>query len=398
VSGVPVFWTSRTRSRADHGRGSAAGASLRVVCLVVVALSACTAIAPSWAPLPPPARPSQPLRPVSYWQERFNDDEASRGDEENLRRSRSSDSWDFYFLSYSIDAFTSMFEATGEARYAAAALDQAESMVASARPSTSFPNGQGDQYLGWVSQRPDVRGEEVPLFESYCWRYVTRLLRVLRGSPLYQSPAYRDRYERLLAFAETNIFEKWYTRGADRFIYRSRTHMAAHWAYLALDLSKLTTSDARRARYHEVMRNIDDRLRAQLRPSRTEPSAYWWSDVWGEACTGRNQEVCQDVSHGNGMISYVVEARDLNATWSAEDIARFSRTFTAFVLGADGRYPEYVDGNGRGNGWIADGFVKLGRYDPAVQGVLQDYGVQDSQYYAAMAVNAKMLGVNEPPR
>ena len=373
------------------------GACLRVACVVVVALSACTGPEPSWAPLPPP-RPSQPLRPVSYWQAKFNDDEVRTEDEKDLRRSRSSDSWDFYFLSYSIDAYTSMFEATGEARYADAALGYVENMVASARPSSSFSKGQGDQYLGWVSQRPDVRGEEVPLFESYCWRYATRLLRVLRESPLYQYPAYPDRYERLLAFAETNIFEKWYARGADKFIYRSRTHMAAHWAYIALNLSKLTTSDARRARYQEVMRTIDDRLRAQLHPSRTEPAAYWWSDVWGEECTGRGREVCQDVSHGNGMVSYVVAARDLNAAWSAEDVARFSRTFTAFVRGLDGIYPEYINGKGRGNGWIADGFVKLGRYDPAVQSVLQDYAVQDSQYYAAMAVNAKLLGANVPVR
>lgn len=389
-----AIWLVRTRRRTPHGGG---WTSLAVAGLVVVAMSACATGPvpdPTPAPLPPPAPPSQPLRPVAYWQRVF-DDEASGLDAQSRPLSRSSDSWDFYPLAYSVDAFTSMFEATGESRYADVALDYVEGMVASARPSSSFSGrGFGDRYLGWVSPQRGV-SQEVPLYESYCWRYATRLLRMLRGSPLYQVPAYRERYERLLAFAETDIFEKWYTRGVDEFIYRSRTHMAAHWAQIALDLSMLTTNDARRARYREVVRNIDDRLRAQFHLSRAEPAAYLWSDVWGEACDGGHEKSdCQDVSHGNGVISYIVEARDVNGAWSAEDIARFSRTFTAFVLGADGRHPEYVDGTGRGNGWIADGFAKLGRSSPAVQAVLQNYGVQNAQYHAAMAVNAKMLGPN----
>jgi hypothetical protein len=288
-----------------------------------------------------------------------------------------------------------MFEATSEAKYADVALELAENMVASARPSSSISTSEfQDRYLGWASQEPGVRGREVSLFESYAWRYVTRLLRVLRTSPLYADWAYRDRYQKLLAFTETNIFEKWYSRGAEDFIYRSRTHMAAHWAYIALDLTRLTTDESRRAQYHEVVNNIDNSLpnhpsslRGQLRASPTDPAAFWWSDVWGDM-TGPGQ----DIPHGNGVISYVVESRDLNAGWTADELGRFSRTLTSFVLGPTGDYPKYVDGSGHANGGIADGFVKLGRYSPAVQAVLEDYSVQNSQYHAAMALNAKILG------
>lgn len=377
-------WTSRaTKPRA---------VGALIIGVAVVAACA-TAGGPPPAPAPPPPQPSGPLLSVEHWQAKFDDD-APGLRANNLSLSRSTDSWDFYTLSYSIDAFAGMFEATGETRYADVALGYLEDMVASARPSSSFPRSSfGDDYLGWVSQQPGVRGREVALNESYCWRYATRLLRVLRASPLYQDPVYRGRYDRLLAFAETDIFEKWYSRSADDFIYRSRTHTAAHWAYIALDLAELTTDESRRARYLEVVRNIDhglpnypSSLRAQLRASPTDPVAYWWSDIWGEF-----RGPGQDVSHGNGVISYIVEARDVDGGWSAGELAGFSRTLTSFVLGADGRYPEYVDGSGSGNGWIADGFVKLGRYDPAVQAVLQDYGVQNAQYYAAMAVNAKIL-------
>ena len=72
-------------------------------------------------------------------------------------------------------------------------------------------------------------------------------------------------------------------------------------------------------------------------------------------------------------------------------MARFSRTLKTFLLVSDGRFPEYVDGTGRGNGWLADGWVKLGRYDPATQSALQNHPVQNQQYYAAMAVNAGIL-------
>jgi hypothetical protein len=361
-----------------------------VLGVVVVTLGACMAVPPP--PAPPPDPPRAPLLTVEHWQMMFDRD-APGVDRDSRPLSRSTDSWDFYSLAHSLDAFTGMFEATGESRYADTALDFVEGMMASARPAHTLPQGFDDNYLGWATEQPGSRGQEVSLYESYCWRYVTRLLRVLRMTSLYDNPAYRARYDRALAFSETHIFEKWYTRGVEEFVYRSRTHMAAHWAYIALDLAEITSSADRHDRYLEVVRSIDDglpnypsSLRTQLRPSTTDPVAYVWSDVWGAA------EPPQDVSHGNGVMAYVVEARDLDAGWSSEELARFTRTLTSFVIGDDGRYPEFVDGTGEGNGWIADGFVKLGRFDPAVQSLLEEYGVQNAQYYAAMAANAKILG------
>lgn len=384
--------TAVRQRRAHRGKRLDMGKLAGLVLGLVIALVGCSApTPPPPAPLPPP---SEPLLPVTHWQALF-DETADAAREQSRQLSRSTDSFDFYNLSYHIDANVSMFEATGEARYADVALELAENMVASARPSSSISTSEfQDGYLGWTSQEPDVRGLEVPLFESYAWRYVTRLLRVLRTSPLYADGAYRDRYQKVLEFTETNIFEKWYSRGAADFIYRSRAHMAAHWAYISLDLTQLTTDESRRAQYREVVDNIDNSLpdhpsslRGQLRTSHTDPMAFWWSDAWGEMIGPG-----QDIAHGNGVISYVVESRDLNAGWTADELDRFSRTLTSFVLGSKRDYPEYVDGSGRGNGWIADGFVKLGRYNPAVQAVLEDYGVQNSQYHAAMALNAKILG------
>ncbi len=367
-----------------HLRGiyGKSGAGLKLACVV---LSVAIVMVGCSAP--------ESLLPVTYWQALF-DEAADAAYKKSRKLSRSRDSYNFYNLSYYVDANVSMFEATGEAKYADVALDLAENMVASARRSSSISTSQfQDRYLAWTSRRADVRGLEVPLFESYAWRYVTRLLRVLKTSPLYADSAYRGRYQRVLEFTETNIFEKWYSRGAEDFIYRSRAHMAAHWAYISLDLAQLTTNESRRARYREVVDNIDNSLpnyrsslRGQLKTTHTDPIAFWWSDVWGKM-TGPGQ----DIAHGNGVISYIVESRDLNAGWTADELDQFSRTLMSFVLDQEGNYRKYVDGSGRGNGWIADGFVKLGRYNPAIQAVLEDYGVQNSQYYAAMALNAKIL-------
>ena len=348
--------------------------------------------APSPVPLPPPRpEPAQPLLAVDHWRALF-DRQATAVDAEAERLSRSTDSVDFYTLSYSIDAQASMFAATGDVAYARQGLRYATNMIASARPSSSLPTSSfQDDFRGWVSAAN--RDEETPLYESYAWRYVTRLLRMVEPE-LAEVPAdVRAQYRQVLAFTETHIVDKWLARGADEYVYRSRTHMAAHWASIALDVSRLTADPDRRARCLEVVQAIDEdlpnqpsSLRGQFRPHPGDETAYWWSDVWGETSLPG-----QDVSHGSGVIAYIVESRDLDGSWSAEDVARLSRTLTEFVIGPPERHPEYVDGSGQGNGWIADGWVKLGRYDPAVQALLESYPVQNDQFFAAMAENARIL-------
>lgn len=101
-------------------------------------------------------------------------------------------------------------------------------------------------------------------------------------------PDIRADYSRILAFTETKIVDKWRSRGINEYIYRERTHMAAHWASIALDVSRLTADPERRAACTEIVQNIDDHLpnypsslRQQLHPGWIDPDGYWWSDVWG---------------------------------------------------------------------------------------------------------------------
>ncbi len=349
------------------------------------------------APLPAaPAgpRPAIKLRPVAYWASVFLQSWNYQY-RTSLPMSRSADSWDHYNLSYSVDSCIAMFRATDETRYLDRALAFVENVAGSARPSSSLPDsGFRDRYRGWASSQSGEDGDEVPLYESYFWRYGTALLVAMReAAGIHDDPEYRDRYDRLLRFAEVNIFEKWFSRGARDYIYRDRTHMAAHWALIALNLSVITTDAGRRARYLEVAGNIDLHLpgrgvglRGQLRRNPVEPTAYFWSDIWGSA-----RRPGQDVSHGNGVMAYVVEARDRGRQWTAADMAAFGALLTEVIWPSGTTYHASVDGTGADNGWFSDGFVKLGRYDPAIQRRLEDHRVVNDQFAANMALNARIL-------
>jgi hypothetical protein len=386
------------------GPGAARIGRRAVLLLAVTSLTAASAsprteVPAVMTPLPAPAavpRPPVKLKPVAYWSEVFEEswDYSYRT---SLPGSRSADSWDHYELSYSVDAAIAMFRATDDTRYLDRALEYVENVAGAAKPSSALPRSQfRDSYRGWASMRPDLDrpGDEIPLYESYFWRYGTALLVAMREHPAIARDArYRDRYERLLRFAEVDVFEKWYSRGPADYIYRERTHMASHWALIALNLSLVTGDPARRARYLQVAENIDlhlpgtgASLRGQLRRNPVEPTAYFWSDVWGSA-----RRPGQDVSHANGVMAYVVEARDRGQRWTAADMAGFSALLTEVIWPGGRTYRAYVDGTGSDNGWLSDGFVKLGRFDPAVQRRLEDHEVVNDQFAANMALNARVL-------
>jgi hypothetical protein len=160
-----------------------------------------------------------------------------------------------------------------------------------------------------------------------------------------------------------------------------------------MNLSLVTEDPARRTRYRQVVDNIDlhlpdvhASLRGQMRRNPVEPTAYFWSDVWRSA-----RRPGQDVSHGNGVMAYVVEACDRGWTWTTDDMAAFSALLTKVVWPGGRRYAAYVDGTGSDNGWFSDGFVKLGRFDAAVQRRLEDHQVVNLQFAANMALNARIL-------
>ena len=175
--------------------------------------------------------------------------------------------------------------------------------------------------------------------------------------------------------------------------------MAAHWAFIAMNLSVVTQYPDRRTAYRTVFDNINrgmpnhsHALKSQLTNATGNNEAYFWNDVWGSF-----DHPGSDTAHGNGVIAYVVEAHDLGkrqiefATWTEADISKFLALFDEIVWPREGAAANYVDGTGVGTGWFSDGFVKLGRYDSALQRRLETHGPANAQFYANGALNASRL-------
>jgi hypothetical protein len=344
-------------------------------------------------PIPPPPAG---LRSVEDWEQLFLATSNSEHTANFLPASTSKDSWQLYNLAYALDGHTAMYRATGNCKYLDRALLYVTNAVDSARDSWSLPDSQfDDTYRGWASQHPDTTGEEIALNESYFWRYVTRLLRVIRETPaLYENPYYLKRYHHLLEFTEKDIFEKWFTRGANSYIYRGNTHMASHWASIAMNLSLLTTDATRKAQYLEVFHNINrdlpnyaSSLRGQLGANPRSAEAVFWSDAWGS-----HSRPGQDVAHGNGVVAFITEAHDAGMEWEDEDVNALVATLDSVIWPKEGTYAEFVDGSGVGNGWFNDGFMKLGRYSVELQSRLDTHRVgQNTQFFGNAALNVRLL-------
>ena len=338
---------------------------------------------------------STPLLTVDDWEVRFLSVWDAEHEAQYDEWSQGNDSFWYYFLSYAVDGNTAMYLATADHRYLDRALYYINNVVAAARISSTLAGSQyHDQYLGWISTEDG--NQEVVLRESVLWRYVTRLLLVIRQTPdLYFDPIYRAQYDSLLEFSEVQIFEKWYSRSTNT-IFRIRTHMTAHWAYITMDLWQLTEDPERRALYQSIFTQINENLRKQIIPNPVDPNAYFWSDVWDSY-----DRPGQDTGHGNNVVSYMVEAFDQNMFWTADDMTGLRNLLLNVLWEGDLQDPifnGYLDGSDPGNGFDqGDGFVKLGRYFPEVQHMYENYvglGRYMTQIYGNAALNARILALN----
>ena len=343
------------------------------------------------------------IKPVSWWQKNYDDSWASQS-AYYTPLSTSGDSWDIYNLSYGIDGATAMYQATGNTKYIDQALAFSNNVMNTARPSSSLSGSEfKDGYLSWPNlSHPQLGndGNEYALFESYGFRYVTRMLRVIRSTPaLYNNPVYKSQYSELLSFTEKNVFDKWRARGVESYIYRQNTHMASHWAFIAMDLQTISTSSTRRAQARQIFNDINYHLpnyknaslRGQFIQNPADTQALFWNYDWNSSARPGS-----DVAHGNNVIAFIVDAHDKKrGSWSDDDIKRLTRTFNSVIWKSSTSYAANVDGSGTGTGWFSDGFVKLGRYDRSLQKRIEGITVgQGAQLYGNGALSAKLLTAN----
>ncbi|MCO5235652.1 MAG: hypothetical protein M9933_05220 [Chitinophagaceae bacterium] len=322
-------------------------------------------------------------------------------------------------LSTTLDAIQAAYIVTKDSAYLNDAIQLIDNIISTATISSTIPGNTykyKDNYLGWISQTPDQAfNNEAFLFEGYVFQYITRFLYLInRNGWIFQSPEHLQWYNITLSFIEKNVWEKWITRSKlqygspNRIFLGVRTHMAAHWAGIALVLEKVSLNQELKNQCKALYSTYDLLLRRNLRINVAHPDAYTWNCTWdntdGTPAKKDKEVFIQDVSHGNHVISYLITAIELeSANWNMDDVNRFINTVEKIIYNPQNiSFNDSVDGTpsperpGWGN-FQADGWIKLARYDMKLQNVYMRFAEtradllrrysQSLQYYANLALN-----------
>lgn len=328
------------------------------------------------------------IRSVGSWEKLF----LEQWDKE-LRiaspKSLSADSWDLYSLSYSIDANITMLQATGKTQYLDRALFYVENVISKAQQSKKLPNSQfKDSYLGWSNHSSPSQGNdgrEYPLFESFLWRYVSKMLYIIcEREDIAQSTKYAQRYQDILNFTEKHIYEKWSSRGKNN-LYRSNAHMFSHWAVISLNLYDITEKEE----YLVVVEDFVKKLRSRQTTlyTKNDIKVFHWDPVWN-----RSFEESQDVGHGNAVIGLIVDLYERDMFYDKDDITGLIELFNSVIWKDSETFAAFFDGSGDGSGWFTDGFIKLGRYSKPLQLRIEKHNRgRSTQFFGNGALNSDVL-------
>lgn len=338
-------------------------------------------------------------------------------------KSIAGNSVNFMSLSLRIDALLAMYIISNKEYYIGEGKIIINNIIGAARVSSSIPENIfkfKDDYMGWISKTPDYSyNSESQLYESYVFQYISRFLyQLLQTGWTSLSAANTQWYNNTIFFIEKHIWEKWITRSmkSTGMPYRTflgiRTHMAAHWAGIALVLEQLTQNNEIKKQCRELYTQYDTLLKRNLRPNPAHPDAYIWNSTWDNTDNTQARKdtgaIIQDVSHGNHIVSYIVTAQETGSSnWSRENINKFINTVKLVVYDSQNHiFSDGVDGTssltrpGWGN-FQADGWLKLGRYDKELQNLYVNFAAiqekllkkysQTLQYYANLALNEYLL-------
>lgn len=338
-----------------------------------------------------------------------------------LQLSKSKNVEDLEALSYGLDAILTMYEVTDSLNYLDVAMSLVNNNIGNALVTNQIKGNRfiyRDNYKGWIEQGKDstsgVFHREVVLDEAYFYQYVCRLLRVInQNKRLIRKKRYRKFFTRTLDFVETNIWDKWISRGVRDsknryyFLLLSRTHMASHWAYIAAELYFLSGKMNRQDDYLNFVNTYNKKLEGNFHRYGNYIS---WNQTWDS--NKHTTSIIQDVSHGNLVISYIVEAYDLGLWTDYDAIERIINTLKDKLWDPeDCLFRDNMDGTtihagpllGDVGSFQSDGFVKLTRYDKSLFPVYEKFiecskyltaWYQYGQLFASLAFSKKILSSN----
>lgn len=306
--------------------------------------------------------------------------------------SRSSNSYKLMNLRKTLASLNAILSIEEDERVIQEEIEIIDNLLHTAQISKNIKGNKSsykDEFKGWVSLKNNgTLNQEVPLYESYSFFYITQFLYYLK---MYKWPdrAVQNKiwFDETISFIEKNIWDKWYVRSLKPkgnhywYFLRGRTHMGAHWAGVAMYLGNLTTNQEVQRQTNELQRQYDLLLKRNLRLVNNK---YVWNstydDVQGTYATAVKPAIIQDVSHGNHVVSYIVAAYEFGSkTWTKKDIGYLANTLKYNMYNKEHNYfKDNVDGSEDANrpGWgnfIADGWAKLGYYDKGVYEILQHF-------------------------
>lgn len=312
-------------------------------------------------------------------------------EERAMDRSNSGDAYKFMDLRSFTGGLNAMILNNEDEYWINQQIKIIDNLIQTARTSSDIPGNQTfrDAYRGWVSLRKEQEYmNEVPLYESYSFFYIAQFLFLISNN------GWKDKldsnklwWHNTLAFVEKNIWTKWYERSFStfknhyRYFLRSRIHMGSHWAGLAMYLNALTSNTQIKSQTALLVQQYDTLLKRNLK---SNIDGFVWNatydNVEGTFAVSSPENILQDVSHGNHVVSYVIAAYEFgNKSWMLADIKRFCYTLKAFMYDSQNNlFHDNVDGSSseKRPGWgnfIADGWVKLAGYDEAVKVIFQRF-------------------------
>lgn len=293
---------------------------------------------------------------------------------------------DHYTLGLGVGGCARMGEATGVTAWYDRAIFYLTGIMVLATP-------QAGGYLGWRSSIPADGGQEKPLYEIYCWRYATDLLR-----PLALLPAYASQFTSIKNFFEQNIWAKWYSRNGNRA--HAVMHIGSHWTKIALYLATYGSTATIRSQAQGWLDLMDHgrvswwngkSIRTQLRAHPLFPGAVFWPSEFdeGDVATG------SDVSHGEAIYTYAADAINANfGDWSLADVPRFLALKDVVWdtdAGVNWAY-QIGPGSGTWSGKYSE-MATFGQFDRAFQKQLEGLTVaRNTELYGCCALNAARLG------
>ncbi len=290
-----------------------------------------------------------------------------------------------YYMAWGFEGVLAAWRAGGDNDY----LDDMIVIIEEVISNAQTINIDGTDYQGWNNIKYSS-SIGVPLLESYLWRYVATLLRVMSQSPVLLATnngamtgtTYQDNYDTFLAFIEFNIWDKWEDAGWNN-IYRRNTHMSSHWARIGMELHIITGT----TKYKTVFDNISfDGLPSSANPGYpftwganlrdqlySNGTAYSWHSDWLTA------SAVQDTDHATDIANFWAEAITNEYYWTETFMDSIVDTFDNEIWTGNSppTWKSRVDGTGTDEGKVRQAeWINVARFDQTLQTRLE------GQYYS----------------